>query len=167
MEMVNNKTSYAEREYLRVGPSKSMNRILDMDTNDLDQMIEKAGENGTVGRAEVYEEEKKAPYSFLAVTDPGGQKYIEHKGVIFLCDDQHQALTLGDMSNPDQVLTIPLEKGGCLKVNRANLGDLADAIDMFSPQDVGRIMRAITTDTRTQQLKHEIEEEKNSVVNLG
>ena len=43
MEMVNNKTSYAEREYLRVGPSKSMNRILDMDTNDLDQMIEKAG----------------------------------------------------------------------------------------------------------------------------
>lgn len=167
MEILNNKTSYAEREYLRVGPSKNVNRILAMDGNDLDQMIEKAGENETVGRAEVYEEEKKAPYSFLAVVDATGQKYIEHKGVRFLCDDKKQELTLGDMSNPDQVLTIPLEKGGCLKVNRENLGDLADAIDMFSPQDVGRIMRAITTDTKIQQLKQEIEGEKGSVVNLG
>ena len=138
-----------------------------MSQGDLEHLVEKAEENGgVVGRANVQEQEKKAPYSFLAVDD-GVQKYIEHNGIVFLCDDQNQALTLGDMSNPNDVLTIPLEKGGCLKVNRDNLGDLAQAIDMFSPADVGRIMRAIATDTKVQQMKQEIEDEKNSVVNLG
>ena len=71
------------------------------------------------------------------------------------------------MSDSSAVLTIPLEKGGCLKVNRANLGDLASAIDMFSPADVGRIMRAIAADNRAQGMKRELEEEEGSVVNLG
>lgn len=82
--------------------------------------------------------------------------------MVFSCDDENRAITLGDVSDPDQVLTIPLEEGGCLKVNRGNLDDLARAIDMFSPRDIGRIMRAIATDAKVQKVKKEIEDTKSS-----
>lgn len=159
--------NYQSNARIVPGPSKNVAGVSEMSQADLERLVKKAEENGgVVGRANVQEQEKQAPYSFLAVDD-GMQKYIEHNGVVFLCDDQKQAITLGDMSNSDNVLTIPLEKGGCLKVNRDNLDDLAKAIDMFSPADVGRIMRAIASDTKVQQMKQEIEEEKNSVVNIG
>lgn len=166
MEMQKVNSTYTQRERIPVGPSRNVIRMTKMSMGDLDAMLEKAQEHGVVGRAQVQEQEKKAPYSFLAKGD-GVMRYIEHKGVVFICDDENQALTLGDMSDSNAVLTIPLEKGGCLKVNRANLGDLAAAIDMFSPADVGRIMRAIAADNRAQGMKREIEEEKGSVVNLG
>ena len=98
---------------------------------------------------------KKAPYSYLA--DESGM--ITYKGVTFYCDDERQSLCLGDTSDVDNTLVIPLSGGGCLKVNRANLGDLARAIGMFSPEDQGRIMRAISLDAKVRQTKMQIEEE--------
>lgn len=166
MEIQKINTAYSQKERISVGPSRHVTSMTEMSMGDLEAMLEKAEEQGVVGRARIQEQEKKAPYSFLA-KDDGVTRYIEHKGVVFICDDKNQALTLGDMSDFDAVLTIPLEKGGCLRVNRANLGDLAAAIDMFSPADVGRIMRAIAADNRAQGMKREIEEEKDSVVNLG
>ncbi|MCI8280346.1 MAG: hypothetical protein HFI76_01300 [Lachnospiraceae bacterium] len=166
MEIQKIGSTYTQRERIPVGPSKTVTSMTELSMGDLEAMLEKAEEHGVVGRAQVQEQEKRAPYSFLAKGD-GESRYIEHKGVVFLCDDKNQALTLGDMSDSSAVLTIPLEKGGCLKVNRANLGDLASAIDMFSPADVGRIMRAIAADNRAQGMKRELEEEEGSVVNLG
>lgn len=48
-------------------------------------------------------------------------------------------------------------------VNRDNIGDLARAIGMFSPEDVNRILRAIKLDGKIQQMKHEIEEMENGI----
>ena len=65
------------------------------------------------------------------------------------------------MSNPDNVLNIPLSKGGTLRVNRDNLGELASAISMFSaPEDINLIMRAIAQDNKAQEMLNEIEDEK-------
>ena len=166
MEMKSIGNDYRGVERPTVGPSKKVTSFSQLSEKDLDQMIEKAGEDKIVGRSEVRVEEKKAPYSFLA-KDDGVQKTVSHNGVIFVCDDQNQSLNLGDVSNYENVIIIPLENGGCLKVNRDNLDQLAKAIDLFSPADVGRIMRAIATDTRIQQMKQEIEEQKNSVINMG
>lgn len=94
----------------------------------------------------------KAPYSYLA--DENG--FVNYKGVIFVCDDKKQQISLGDISNPKDVLTIPLAKGGCLKVNRNCLDDLATAIRMFSPEDIGRIMRAIAQDKKVKEAEFEI-----------
>ena len=69
------------------------------------------------------EQKAKAPYSELAENGT-----IQYKGVVFVCDDENQALCLGDVSDEKNVLRIPLEEGGCLKVNRANIGDLSRAI---------------------------------------
>lgn len=99
---------------------------------------------------------KKAPYSYLA--DESGK--IEYKGVTFYCNDKKNQICLGDMSDTKNVINIPLAKGGCLRVNRANIGDLARAISMFSPEDIGRIMRAIAQDNKAKEVEWELEASK-------
>lgn len=101
---------------------------------------------------------KKAPYSELAKDG-----IIEYNGVTFVCDDERQRICLGDVSNPKDCLNIPLSGGGSLVVNRDNLGDLANAIGMFSPEDINRIMRAITTDNKEQEMENEIDDDANSL----
>ncbi len=101
---------------------------------------------------------KSCPYDNLA---QNGE--IIYNGVVFSCDYEKNAICLGDMSNSKDVLTIPLENGGSLKVNRKNFGDLAQAISMFSPEDINRIMRAMADDKRAQSAQEEIEEDENSI----
>lgn len=101
--------------------------------------------------------EKKAPYSYLA--DESG--VIVYNGVTFICNDKKQQICLGDMTDSKNVLTIPLSKGGSLKVNRDNLGELAKAIGMFSPEDVERILRAIARDNKAREMEMEIEDMKH------
>lgn len=96
---------------------------------------------------------KKAPYSYLA--DENG--IIIYNGVTFVCDDKKQQICLGDMTDSKNVINIPLSKGGCLRVNRDNIGDLAKAINMFSPEDIGRILRAISQDNKLKGMEQEIE----------
>lgn len=109
------------------------------------------------------ETEKKAPYAYLA--DEGNM--IVYNGVAFYCDNEHRALCLGDMSDEDNVLTIPLSEGGCLKVNRNNISDLSRAISMFSPEDVNRILSAIEQDKVCTNRMLEIDEMKNSIGEAG
>lgn len=100
------------------------------------------------------QENNGVPYGYLAKDG-----IIEYNGVVFVCDPEHNAIHLGDTSNPKNCIRIPLSKGGCLVVNRDNLGDLAKAIGMFSPEDVRRILEAIAQDAKVQQMQHEIDEE--------
>lgn len=106
-----------------------------------------------------FDGKKHAPYYELA--DENG--IIEYKGTVFVCDDEHGALCLGDMSDESNVLSIPLAGGGTLKVNRNNKADLARAIGMFKPEDVRRIMVALAQDNKVQEMENEIEDEKNSI----
>lgn len=88
---------------------------------------------------------------------------ITYNGVVFSCDKEKNAICLGDMSNKGDVLTIPLEGGGSLMVNRNSIGMLAGAMSMFSPEDANRIMRAIADDKKAQETQKEIEDDKNSL----
>ncbi len=98
------------------------------------------------------------PYESLAKNG-----VIHYKGVEFVCDTERNAICLGDMSNKKDVLTIPLEGGGSLMVNRNSIGLLAKAITMFSPEDMNRIMRAIADDNKVQEMQQEIDEDTNSI----
>ncbi len=104
------------------------------------------------------DQDKKAPYSHLAKDG-----IIDYNGVIFVCDYEHNTLCLGDVSNPKNVIYVPLANGGTLQVNRDNIGDLSRAIGMFSPEDVNRILRAISKDAQCQKKLLEIDEAKNSI----
>lgn len=98
------------------------------------------------------------PYAAYADGDT-----ITYNGVVFICDSEKNAICLGDMSNRGNVLTIPLEHGGSLMVNRDSIGMLAGAMSMFSPEDANRIMRAIAEDKKAQETMQEIEDDKNSL----
>lgn len=106
------------------------------------------------------ETERKAPYSYLA--DENGM--IQYRGVTFYCDDEKQSINLGDVSKEEEVLRIPLEDGGCLNVNRENLGELSRAITMFSPGDIKRILSAIARDAQCTRKMNEIEDMENTAV---
>ncbi len=123
-------------------------------------------EKADVGETKLLEQallEKKGadngvPYNYLAKDG-----IIEYNGVVFVCDEKRKAICLGDISNPKNCLNIPLSGGGSLIVNRDNLGDLAKAIGMFTPEDVNLIMRAIAEDAKIQQMKHQIDEETSGI----
>lgn len=100
----------------------------------------------------------KVPYGYLAKDG-----VIEYNGVCFVCDEKTNSICLGDMTDEKQVLNIPLSGGGHLKVNRANIGQLSQAIGMFCPEDVNLIMRAIAQDNKIQSVKEEIKDEEASV----
>lgn len=102
------------------------------------------------------------PYGYMA---KDGE--IEYNGVTFVCDSLTHSICLGDVGDKENTLTIPLEGGGCLKVNRNNLDELQKAIGMFSPEDVNRILRAITKDNKAKQMEQELEDEKSDVTELG
>lgn len=103
-------------------------------------------------------ERPDVPYSALVKNG-----VIEYNGVVFTCDSERHAICLGDMSNEDNVLNIPLSGGGCLRVNRNNIDQLSKAIGMFSPEDINLIMRAIAQDAKVNEIQDEIEEDKMSI----
>ena len=85
---------------------------------------------------------------------------IIYNGVCFNCNLQDNSITLGDMSDPSEVIIIPLAKGGTLRVNRKNIGELGKAIGMFSPEDIRRILVALQQDAKVRQMQQEIEQDK-------
>ncbi|MCM1257922.1 MAG: hypothetical protein NC307_08715 [Roseburia sp.] len=104
-------------------------------------------------------EGEKAPYSHLA--NDNGE--IIYNGVVFYCDYKKNQITLGDVSDEKNVITVPLADGGCLKVNRDNLGELTKAIGMFSPEDVNRILQAIAQDNMAREMQKEIDDMVNGI----
>lgn len=88
---------------------------------------------------------------------------ISYNGVTFTPDYNTHSICLGDMSKEENIITIPLTGGGNLKVNRNNLDSLAKAIGMFSPEDVKKIMHAITIDAKAQKVKTEVEQKETEV----
>ncbi len=108
--------------------------------------------------AETLDRGKKAPYSHLAKDG-----LINCNGVIFVCDDEKQQLSLGDVSDPSACISVQLSDGGSFVFNRDCIGDLAKAIEMFSPEDVKRIMYAIAQDAKCREMQNEIDEDINSL----
>lgn len=103
-------------------------------------------------------QESRVPYSHHAQDG-----VIEYNGVIFVCDEVNQAICLGNMSDRKNVISIALEKGGRLMVHRDNLGELQNAISMFTSEDINRILRAIADDQKAQEELLKIEEMTNSI----
>ncbi|MCM1399188.1 MAG: hypothetical protein NC225_06855 [Clostridium sp.] len=98
--------------------------------------------------------ENDVPYGYLA-----NNGVITYHGVTFVCDSENNRLLLGDCSNPKNCINVPLSGGGTLVFNRNNISSISQAIGMFSPEDISRIMRAIAEDAKSKQVQNEIDEE--------
>lgn len=102
-----------------------------------------------------HSDEKTAPYGHLAENG-----MITYNGVTFICDAEKSRLCLGDVSDKKNCLNIELSGGGLLVVNRDHLGALSDALDMFKPEDINRIVTAVMKDKKIREMRGEIEDDK-------
>lgn len=102
----------------------------------------------------------KSEYSYLA---DGGE--IAYNGVAFQYDEESDSISLGDMSNKDNILTINLSGGTVLHVNRNDIDSLVKAIGMFKPEDVKKIMDAIAIDAKSRNKPIEVEKEQTDTFN--
>ena len=108
--------------------------------------------------AEIMSERPKVPYANMVKDGK-----IEYNGVTFIADEKTNSLNLGDCSCRRDYITIPLKGGGVLNVNRDNYGDLSKCMDMFSPEDQGRILRAIEQDIHLARKGQEIDEMESEI----
>ena len=98
------------------------------------------------------------PYGILAKDG-----IIDYNGVIFVCDPKTNSINLGDCSVRSNCISVQLECGGVLNINRENIGQLAGCMDMFSAEDQERILRAIHQDQHLVRKNHEIDEIVNGI----
>lgn len=98
------------------------------------------------------------PYGILAKDG-----IIDYNGVIFVCDPKTNSINLGDCSVRSNCISVQLECGGFLNINRENIGQLAGCMDMFSAEDQERILRAIHQDQHLVRKNHEIDEIVNGI----
>lgn len=96
----------------------------------------------------------------LAESNGGTATY---NGVNIFFDSENQQMNVGDMSNKGSVITVALSNGWVLNFNRDNIDDIAKMLDLFSPEDVRRIMEAITKDNIAVSMQKEIDDAKASV----
>lgn len=62
---------------------------------------------GDLSQLPQHQIEEGAPYSYLA--EDG---IIDYNGVIFVCDEDKNRICLGDVSDRDQCINVPLADGG-------------------------------------------------------
>lgn len=123
------------------------------------QQIYEAVTSGKTPAMDIPHKNANVPYGELAQDG-----LIIYNGVVFVCDEKTNSICLGDMSDKSKVLNIPLSGGGCLKVNRDNIGDLSACVEMFSPEDLNLILRAIAQDTKVQQMQQEKDDMENKTL---
>lgn len=111
------------------------------------------------GFASYIKKENNFPYSSKAKDG-----IIEYNGVVFVGDSKSNSLSLGDMSNVKRVIHIQLSGGGMLNVNYDNIGDLKNAIGMFSGKDQGIILKAIAKYHLEEGLAKNAEDEEEEIV---
>lgn len=166
---IRTETSYSTESYEVVGrknavwKKQSANQVTnDKVQEDLDKKVsDKSARKEKADRIVGDKVNGRDPGNWAILADDNG--VITYNGICFLFDSETNSLSLGDMSQEDNVLSIPLSRGGTLKVNRNNIDDLAKAIGMFSPEDINRIMRAISEDAHCRRKLNEIEDDKNSL----
>lgn len=138
---------------------QSVDRDIDTARQELRERVEreteKAEKEAVQALIEKRKEQLEKPYS--QILNRGNSPAMEYNGVTFHYDEEG-ALCLGDTGSREDCIIVYLEDGGTLKVNRDNIGDLSKAISMFSPEDINRILRAISEDAKCREKLKEIED---------
>ena len=138
---------------------QSVDRDIDAARQELRERVEreaeKAEQEAVRALIEKRKEQLEKPYS--QILNRGNSPAMEYNGVTFHYDEEG-ALCLGDTGSREDCIIVYLEDGGTLKVNRDSIGDLSKAVSMFSPEDINRILRAISEDAKCREKLKEIED---------
>ncbi len=123
-------------------------------------LLEKTDRDGMLkveaGQAEEEGHDRWFPYDCLS--QDGAT--ITYNGITFQCNSEEHTISLGDTSNKKDTIVIPLSGGGTLLVNKNRISALGKAIGMFSPEDIGIILRTVAEYRRIAAMEYEMEEEE-------
>ncbi len=101
---------------------------------------------------------------------PYGRNYnpelniVEINGIAFDYDSSRNAITLGDVSEGADCISVRLKNGGTLIFNIDDLESIRYAIGGFSPEDQGRILKAIAEHNHNKSMEKDFEEERNNII---
>ncbi len=125
-----------------------------------EMLLEKTGKDGMlkVEAWQTMEEDHGQWFPYDCLSQDGVT--ITHNGITFQCNSEEHTISLGDVSNKKNTIVIPLSGGGTLLVNKNRIGSLGKAIDMFSPEDIGIILRTVAEFQKFSSIEDEIEEEE-------
>ena len=133
--------------------------LMDYRTILKDKKVSQATESKDSFASLIKRESSNFPYGAMAKNG-----VIEYNGVVFVGDAENNSINLGDVSDKRHVLRIHLSGGGTLNVNYDNIGDLKNAIGMFSGKDQGIIMKAIASHHFLQGVVKEAEDEEEKAI---
>lgn len=123
-------------------------------------LLEKTDRDGMLkveaGQVEDEDQDQWFPYDCLS--QDGAT--ITYNGITFQCNSEEHTISLGDTSNKKDTIVIPLSGGGTLLVNKNRISALGKAIGMFSPEDIGIILRTVAEYRRIAAMEYEMEEEE-------
>ena len=128
--------------------------------NGEEVLLEKTDRDGMLkveaGQVEDEDQDQWFPYDCLS--QDGAT--ITYNGITFQCNSEEHTISLGDTSNKKDTIVIPLSGGGTLLVNKNRISALGKAISMFSPEDIGIILRTVAEYQRIAAMEYEMEEEE-------
>lgn len=167
---------YNNSAYNAGSASDSVNPAGDLFSSKLlkEQEYDAALEDARVNAPEKYEEMQKQrkqdiAKSFRQIEEiakesgDGKTGVATYKGVSIAFDFEHSVMTVGDLSSGNIINVGKLSNGYAFSFNRDNIDDISKMLDLFSPEDINKIMAAITTDNIAQSMKQEIEDAKAKV----
>ena len=144
-----------------------------------EQEYDEALEDARINDPQKYEDmqaqrEKDIAKSFRQVEEiarksgDGKTGMATYNGVPIAFDFQNGIMTVGDMSAGNDIINVgKLSNGYAFSFNRDNIGDISKILDLFSPEDINKIMAAITTDNIAKSMEQEIEDEKAKIGKSG
>lgn len=128
--------------------------------NGEEVLLEKTDRDGMlkVEAGQVEEEDQDQWFPYDCLSQDGAT--ITYNGITFQCNSEEHTISLGDTSNKKDTIVIPLSGGGTLLVNKNRISALGKAIGMFSPEDIGIILRTVAEYRRIAAMEYEMEEEE-------
>ena len=135
---------------------KDWKRLMEYIDDTMEQVREEQRLEAKESKAQTLEHRSDITNSITA--EQIARLFEDLTSIILQCDFDNNRLILGDCSNLDNCIRVPLSGGGEFVFNRDQLSNISKIISMFSPEDQNRIMRAISLDKQCRKQLKEIED---------
>lgn len=103
---------------------------------------------------------KKSLDQLIREGDAAADHVVTYNGVAMAIDSENQKISVGDTVN-ERSINVSLSNGYTLSFTRDSIDSISQMLDLFTPEDINKIMEAITIDNMTTSVEEENEQLKD------